>query len=30
LGDGVGFRLWYAATRYLVPMAILVIFYSVL
>lgn len=30
LGDGPAFRLWYAATRYLVPVAILVIFYSVL
>jgi NSS family neurotransmitter:Na+ symporter len=30
LGDGMAFRLWYAATRYLVPVAILVIFYSVL
>lgn len=30
LGDGVGFKLWYAATRYVVPVAILVIFYSVL
>ncbi|WP_129642470.1 sodium-dependent transporter [Peristeroidobacter agariperforans] len=30
LGDGTGFKLWYAATRYLVPVAILVIFYSVL
>ncbi len=29
LGDGTGFKLWYAATRYLVPVAILVIFYSV-
>jgi len=30
LGDGPAFRLWYAATRYLVPVAILVIFYSVI
>jgi NSS family neurotransmitter:Na+ symporter len=30
LGDGVAFRLWYAATRYLVPIAILIIFWSVL
>lgn len=30
LGNGVAFKLWYAATRYLVPVAILVIFYSVL
>jgi neurotransmitter:Na+ symporter, NSS family len=30
LGDGIAFKLWYAATRYLVPVAILVIFYSVL
>ena len=30
LGDGLAFRLWYAATRYLVPLAILVIFYSVI
>jgi NSS family neurotransmitter:Na+ symporter len=30
LGDGPAFRLWYAATRYLVPLAILVIFYSVI
>lgn len=29
LGDGTAFKLWYAATRYLVPIAILVIFYSV-
>ena len=29
LGDGLAFKLWYAATRYLVPVAILVIFYSV-
>ena len=30
LGDGPAFRLWYAATRYLVPIAILIIFWSVL
>ncbi len=30
LGNGWAFRLWYAATRYLVPVAILVIFYSVI
>jgi len=30
LGDGAAFKLWYAATRYLVPLAILVIFWSVL
>jgi len=30
LGDSLAFRLWYAATRYLVPVAILVIFYSVI
>jgi NSS family neurotransmitter:Na+ symporter len=30
LGDGLAFRLWYAATRYLVPVAILIIFYSVI
>jgi NSS family neurotransmitter:Na+ symporter len=30
LGDGTAFRLWYAATRYLVPIAILIIFWSVL
>jgi NSS family neurotransmitter:Na+ symporter len=30
LGDGPAFRLWYATTRYLVPVAILVIFWSVL
>ncbi len=30
LGDGVAFKLWYAATRYLVPIAILIIFWSVL
>jgi NSS family neurotransmitter:Na+ symporter len=30
LGDGPAFRLWYAATRYLVPVAILIIFWSVL
>ncbi len=30
LGDGLAFRLWYAATRYLVPVAILIIFWSVL
>ena len=29
LGDGLAFRLWHIATRYLVPVAILVIFYSV-
>jgi NSS family neurotransmitter:Na+ symporter len=30
LGDGLAFKLWYGATRYLVPLAILVIFYSVI
>lgn len=30
LGDGLAFKLWRAATRYLVPVAILVIFYSVI
>lgn len=30
LGDGMAFKLWYAATRYLVPVAILIILYSVL
>jgi NSS family neurotransmitter:Na+ symporter len=30
IGDGIAFRLWYAATRYLVPIAILVIFYSII
>ncbi|HEX7012550.1 MAG TPA: sodium-dependent transporter [Steroidobacteraceae bacterium] len=30
LGDGLAFRLWHAATRYVVPIAILVIFYSVI
>lgn len=30
LGDGTAFKLWYLATRYLVPVAILIIFYSVL
>lgn len=30
LGDGLAFRLWYGATRYLVPVAILIIFYSIL
>jgi neurotransmitter:Na+ symporter, NSS family len=30
LGDGLAFRLWHIATRYLVPVAILVILYSIL
>lgn len=30
LGDGLAFKLWYATTRYLVPLAILVILYSVI
>ncbi|MEP7245123.1 MAG: sodium-dependent transporter [Gammaproteobacteria bacterium] len=30
LGDGPAFRLWYLAIRYLVPVVILIIFYSVL
>jgi NSS family neurotransmitter:Na+ symporter len=30
LGDGLAFRSWHMATRYLVPVAILIIFYSVI